>query len=189
MLVMVWFVVIGCFSGCLFDTRDATPPGDGEPGSTWVTPDLPDKVFLNMDSGLEDLTGTNYDRSLHPTFTFEPLPEDKNNPSLAGQFDDWTVSVEKQVVQKMLSDARDIEVRFITPQQISSSGTTAEFQSDYELTTIDKGAPPDTVSYKGRAQFDFQLGGTGWQITRWEDLERVSGFATWGFLRGSLREL
>jgi hypothetical protein len=172
-------------TGCIFDTREANPPG-GE-GSTWQVPDFPSKVFINMKSGLEELTGTNYERSLDASFTFVPLPEDANQ--LPGAFDNWTAEVEMQVVRRLLADASKITVDFTDLEQILSQTGFADFQGFYDLTIIDRSTPPDTTQYKGKAQFNFQEGSKGWQIVRWEDIEFVTDFATWGFLRGSRREL
>ncbi len=170
-------------TGCLFDTRDAQDPATG---STWQVPTVPQRVFLNMESGLEDLSGVNYTRSLHDNFTFVPLPEDAANPTLAGKFDNWTRAVEEDVVNRMVSESSSIEVSFTNRLQIRDQNPFADFQADYLLILFSNSLPVDTA--RGKAQFDMQDGSKGWQLTRWEDIERVSGFATWGFLRGSLRQ-
>jgi hypothetical protein len=185
-LLVLLLVPFAMMAGCIFDTREANPPGGV--GSTWQVPDFPSKVFLNLESGLEELTGTNYERSLNEIFTFVPLPEDANNLP-GGAFDDWSVDVEMQVVRRLLADANKIAVNFTDLEQIRNQTGFADFQGFYDLSVIDRSIPPDTVIYKGKAQFDFQEGSKGWQMVRWEDLERVTNFASWGFLRGSTREL
>jgi hypothetical protein len=177
-------LTLGLLSGCLFDTRDAEDPGASP--STWQVPSVPTRVFLNMASGLEELTGVNYTRSIHDNFTFVPLPEDANNPTLAGKFDNWTADVEKNVVNRLTSESSSMQVSFTNRQQIRDQNPFADFRVDYELIVTSPAAPPDTI--RGKAQFDMQDGSKGWQLVRWEDIERVSGFATWGFLRGSLRQ-
>jgi len=177
----------GAFSGCIFDTRSADAPGGA--GSTWVVPNLPTQVFTNMRTGLEELTGVNYKRSMQDAFTFVPLPEDANNPTLVGAFDNWTADVEKEVIDKLLADAVDIDVSFTDIEQVFDQTPLAFFNVAYSLRVIDSSVPPDTTFYKGNAQFDMRDGSKGWQLERWQDTERVSGFATWGFLRGSLRQL
>jgi len=166
--------------------RDAESPG-GE-GSTWEPPDVPTKVFSNLETGLEDLTGVNYERSLHPNFTFKPLPEDESQfpPDV---FANWSVDDEKDALQKLLAGSAVISVRFITPTQTEGSATTARFRAPYELEATDKQVPPEKTTYKGTAHFDFERTGSGWQLVGWEDIERVEGFATWGFLRGRLKQL
>ena len=64
----------------------------------------------------------------------------------------------------------------------------ADFQGDYEMFVVFASVPPDTQTYKGRAQFDMIEGSKGWQLVRWVDIERSTGFASWGFLRGTLRQ-
>jgi len=173
-------------SGCIFDPRDAEPPGTG-PGSTWVVPNLPSNVFTNMRNGLEDLSGVNYKRSIQDVYMFIPLPEDASNPTLAGAFDNWTADVEKDVLDRLLADATDIEVSFTNIQQTFDRTPFAYFNLDYELRVID--TVTDTTFYKGKAEFRMQDGSKGWQLIRWQDIERVAGFASWGFLRGTLRQL
>jgi hypothetical protein len=47
----------------------------------------------------------------------------------------------------------------------------------------------DTTFYKGKAEFRMQDGSKGWQLIQWQDIERSTGFASWGYLRGTLRQL
>lgn len=171
-------------TGCIFEVRDAQPPSSG---STWLVPDDPQRVFQNMESGLEDLSGVNYTRSLDDAFTFNPTVEDSLNPTLAGKFDNWTVDVEKEVTEIILSEASSLKVAFTERDQIFDSSAEVKFKLRYELEIITNTVPPDTLTYKGRAQFDIVNGSKGWQLRRWRDEERESGFATWGFLRGARR--
>jgi len=184
--VLAGLVAVAALSGCIFDTRDAELPDQGT-GSTWVVPNTPQSVFTNMRNGLEDLSGVNYKRSIEDVFTFEPLQEDRNNPTLAGAFDNWTADVEKEVTDRLLADATDVEVNFTNIEQTLNQTPFAYFQLDYELRVIDTSV--DTTFYKGKAEFRMQDGSKGWQLIRWEDIERSSGFASWGFLRGTLRQL
>jgi hypothetical protein len=178
-------LTLATLSGCIFDTRDAEPPGG--PASTWVVPNLPSQVFTNMRNGLEDLTGVNYKRSIQDVFTFVPLPEDASNPTLIGAFDNWTADIEKEVIDKLLADASDVEVTFTNIEQIFDQTPFAYFNVDYSLRVIDNSG--ETRFYKAKAEFRMQDGSKGWQLIQWQDIERVSGFASWGFLRGRLRLL
>ena len=184
--LLVALAIIGLASGCsVFDVRDAEAPG-GE-GSNWQVPDVPQAVFVNMQTGLEDLTGVNYTRSLNDPFTFVPLQEDLQNPSLAGKFVDWTIEVETQVTERLVAESSAIAVIFTNITQIRDQSPFADFQADYEL-KVTSTATGQEIIYKAKAQFDMQEGSKGWQLVRWVDIERVSGFASWGFLRGSLRQ-
>ncbi len=185
-MVLAGLVAVAALSGCILDTRDAEPPDEGT-GSTWVVPNTPHNVFTNMRNGLEDLSGVNYKKSIQDVFTFVPLPEDLNNPTLAGAFDNWTADVEKEVTDRLLADAMDIEVSFTNIEQIFDQTPFAYFNLDYELRLIDTSA--DTTFYKAKAEFRMQDGSKGWQLIRWHDIERSTGFASWGFLRGTRRQL
>ncbi len=168
--------------GCsIFDPREAEEPGSS--GTPFIAPDVPSLVFSNLKSGLEDLTGVNYEKSLGDEFTFIPLPSDASQ--LPGAFDNWTKSVEMEVTNKILADATLLLVSFINPEQIRDEADFADFRAPYELTlTYSSG---DTEVFKGVAQFDMQRLGGNWHLIRWTDQEGIEGFATWGFLRGTTR--
>lgn len=169
--------------GCdLFDTREAEQPGSG--GTPFITPDVPAVVFSNMENGLEDLTGVNYDKSLGSEFTFIPLPSDQDALP-PGTYDNWTKAVEMQVTQEILADAKLLGVSFINPVQIRDEADFADFRAPYELMITQTSG--DTVTYKGVAQYDMQRLGQGWHLIRWTDQEGVEGFVTWGRLRGETR--
>jgi hypothetical protein len=180
-------LVFGSTACDIFETRDAAVPGG--PGSCWQVPTVPSRVFLNLKSGLEELTGVNYNRSINDVFTFEPLPEDANNPTLEGKFDNWTADVEKDVVNRLVSQSSAIVVTFSNQVPIRDQSPFADFQADYELVVVTNTVPVDSQTYKGKAQIDMEEGSKGWQLVRWVDIERVSGFASWGFLRGTLRQV
>jgi hypothetical protein len=171
------------FVGCgIFDTREAEAPGSK--GTPWVTPSFPEKVFLNLESGLKDLTGVNYEKSLGDAFTFIALPSDVDRLGAAA-FADWTKAVEVDVTQRVLGDATKVSVSFINPEQIRNEADFADFRAPYELiVTYTRG---DIDTFKAVAQFDMQRLGQGWSLIRWTDQEGVEGFATWGYLRGTTR--
>jgi hypothetical protein len=183
-LRMALVLIVSAGTGCIFEVRDAQPPSSG---STWVVPDDPQRVFQNMVTGLEDLTGVNYSRSLNDAFVFSPTPEDSLNPTLAGKFVNWNLDVENEVTDIILSEASELQVSFTERDQIFDSSLEVKFKVRYDLQIVTNTVPPDTINYKGRAQFDMINGSKGWQLQRWRDEEREIGFATWGFLRGSRR--
>lgn len=168
--------------GCsIFEPRQAEPPGSE--GTPFIPPDVPSLVFSNMKSGLEDLTGVNYEKSLGDEFTFIPLPKDAGQ--FPGAFDNWTKAVEMEVTNKILADATLLLVAYINPEQIRDEADFADFRAPYELTlTYSSG---DTEVFKGVAQFDMQRLGGNWHLIRWTDQEGIEGFATWGYLRGTTR--
>jgi hypothetical protein len=168
--------------GCLFEPRQAeVPVGDQ---TSWVVPDAPSKVFVNMTSGLNSLSGTNYEKSLGTSFAFIPLPGDESQ--FPGAFDGWNRDVEIQVLTQIIGDAASIEVQFSDLTLNQKDISFAQYEGKYDLTIISKAAP-DTSVYKAKARFDLQEGSKGWELVKWEDIEAVAGFPSWGFLRGSLR--
>ena len=171
--------------GCgVFEPRDAQAPT--AEGTSWVVPDFPEKVFQNLKSGLEDGTGVNYERSLHTLFTFIPLDEDANQIG-PDKYLNWTRDVETQVMQRMLAEASKVEVEFVTPILEEGSPTDAKFRAKYELKITDRAQPPVTTEYQGTAFFDFKKT-VQWELIQWQDIEFEAGFASWGFLRGTLRQ-
>jgi hypothetical protein len=170
------------FAGCIFTPREAEAPAS-DSGSSWTVPDNPTKVFVNMTSGLESLTGANYEKSLGAAFTFIPLPSDADQ--FPGAFDGWNKTREMQVMNTVIGDAKTLVVVFSDLVQKEGSTSSAQYEGRYELSIVNKTAP-DTLVYKGKARFDLQEGSKGWELIKWEDFESVTGFASWGFLRGTL---
>lgn len=184
----IWFLLSAVLptlgSGCLFQPREAQAPAGEEAG--WVVPDEPSVVFVNMENGLESLKGTNYEKSIASQFVFVPLPSDADQ--LPGAFDGWNAQVEKEVTRRIIGDSQSIQVDFLGLTRINNDISFAQFQGSYELTLVSKAAQ-DTVVYKGKAQFELREGSRGWEMVRWEEIESVVGYPTWGYLRGSRRQL
>lgn len=180
--VLLVAAALVALTGCdIFDTRDAEVPGTG--GTPWVPPTLPAQVFINLESGLEDRTGANYEKSLGDAFTFEPLAADVDKLG-ADVYRDWTKSVEVQVMETILNDAQSVAVEFIKAQ-IRDEADFADFRVTYQLAiTYSNG---DSETFKAVAQFDLQRIAGNWQLIKWTDQEGVEGFATWGYLRGVTR--
>jgi hypothetical protein len=183
---MVWYLIAGLIfaTGCLFEPREADSP---DSGSTWVKPDFPNKVFANLKTGLEDLSGGNYERSIGETFTFIPLPGDD------AQFPDsvyagWNAATEINVLQKLLGEASKIEVEFTSLNAVNQMGDLSQWEASYDLKIAPLADPSVIDIYKGKARFDFLNGSKGYELVKWEDIEIVLGFPTWGYLRGILRQ-
>lgn len=181
--VVLALAALAAVSGCIFDTREPNDPG--ETPSSWIVPTVPSRVFQNLESGLEERNGTNYIRSLHEAFTFVPHPTDEQ--ALPGKYAGWTADTETQVVNRIVAEASRIEVRFSHTQQITDQSTFAEFRSDYELITVNA-VTAEADTFRGFAEYDMVNGSKGWQMSKWDDLETVGGYPTWGRLRGEVRE-
>lgn len=182
-----WCMVAGLVlaTGCLFEPREADNP---DSGSTWIKPDFPNKVFSNLESGLEDLSGGNYERSIGQTFTFIPLPGDLAQLG-EGAYANWNAQVEISVLQKLLGEASKIEVAFTGLKGVNQQGDLSQWEASYELKVTPISNPSEPEIYKGKARFDFLNGSKGYELVKWEDLEAVLGFPTWGYYRGILRQL
>ncbi len=171
-------------TGCLFEPREANNP---DSGSTWIKPDYPNKVFANMETGLEDLSGGNYERSIGETFTFVPLPGDV---AQLGQetYSGWNAEIEISVLQKLLGDASKIEVAFTSLNPVNQAGDLSQWEASYNLEITPLADPSAKEIYQGKARFDFLNGSKGYELVKWEDIEAVLGFPTWGYLRGILKQ-
>jgi hypothetical protein len=186
-LLAVASLTLSALSACsVFDTREADAPG-GE-GTTWQVPSVPSRVFINLRTGLEELNGVNYVRSIGDVFTFVPLPVDEGAQDLQGKFVDWTKAVEEDVVNRLVAESAELTVSFDFTQ-IRDENPFADFDVDYILMQRLLTAPQDTIQYRGKARLEMRDGSGGWQIIKWTDIEEVEGFETWGRKRGELRQL
>jgi len=174
-------VVLVALGGCVFSPRDAEIPGGGE--TSWVVPDHPTKVFENMKSGLESLTGTNYEKSLGTAFAFLPLPGDASQ--FPGVFDNWDKTREVEAMNNLIGDASSLTVDFSGLTPINQDISAAQYEGFYSLTYVSKAAA-DTSTYRGKARFDLVEGSKGWELLKWEDIEADPQYPTWGFLRAQL---
>ena len=182
-------ILLFAAGGCIFEPREAESPDTGG-GGTWITPNQPKDVFLNLMSGLEADANSNYERSLAESFTFIPLPEDV--AALGSEaFEGWDKAVEMEMLNRlkgiflgeraiqfgdenMVFEREDVEVGF------------AEFEGEYVM-TLDPGEGSEAEIYAGRAIFYLEKGTQGWILTKWEDIDVSGSFPSSGYLRGTLR--
>jgi len=180
--------VMVTLSACgIFDTREAES-GDGAP-SSWQVPTVPNLVFINMQTGLQELDGVNYTRSIADDFTFVPHPDDASDQSFPpGHYDNWTRQNEVDVVNRLVGESTALTLTWSNQVLIRDENPFADYTADYELEQITLTVPPDTIVYRGKAQIDMRDGSKGWQVVRWEDIEVVPPDRTWGYLRGLLKQ-
>ncbi|HER44109.1 MAG TPA: hypothetical protein ENO08_06585 [Candidatus Eisenbacteria bacterium] len=179
-------------AGCIFEPREAESPDAGEE-ATWITPNLPKDVFVNLTTGLAADANSNYERSLSQDFTFVPLPEDVGALG-AEVFEGWNKEIEMEFLtrlkgiflgertiqfgdENMVFDREDIDV--------PATGF-AEFEGEY-LMTLDPGDGSPVEHYAGRAIFYLEKQTQGWMLTKWEDIDVSGSYPTSGYLRGTLR--
>ena len=179
-------------AGCIFEPREAEPPGTGDE-ATWITPNLPKDVFVNLTTGLAADANSNYERSLGQNFTFVPTPEVVSQLG-SEVFDGWDKEVEMEFLtrlkgiflgeraiqfgdENMVFDREDIDV---------PAPGFAEFEGEY-LMTLDPGDGSPVEYYGGRAVFYLEKQTQGWMLIKWEDIDVSGSYPTSGHLRGTLR--
>jgi len=172
-------------SACIFDARDADPPGSA--GEASIILDAPQKVFVAMEASFQKDNDVDYERALSQGFIFSPLLDDSLDQTLigTGAYDNWTKDVELEVLRLLQSES-NLEVTFETRALINEN-TFVRFEAAYVLGVITPGTPPDTTAYSGTSQIDVRNEGGNWRMTYWKDISAELGFRTWGYLRGITR--
>jgi hypothetical protein len=178
------------FTSCLFDSRDALPPGGVGGGSACVL-DTPEQAFTCMTKALKAHKDADYERTLSENFVFSPTLSDSLDGTFTGTpvYVGWDKAVEMDVLRRMLSDAPDYTiVNFGAPSRLIDKNTFVRWNVSYSLRVVNAVAPTDTATYKGVAHIDVKNENGNWRVTFWDEVETVAGFSTWGFLRGTLRQ-
>lgn len=172
-------------SACIFDARNADPPGTE--GEASIILDAPQKVFVAMEASFEKDNDVDYERALSQGFIFSPLLDDSLDQALFGTcaYDTWTKDVELEVLRLLQSES-NLEATFETRTLINEN-TFVRFEAFYVLAVITPGTPPDTTAYSGTSQIDVRNEGGNWRMTYWKDISAELGFRTWGYLRGITR--
>lgn len=185
--VMVAAMFVAALSGCnMFEPRDPDPPGSDSDKIPWRPANDAAGIFANLTSGIENLDGVNYQRTLSDGgFNFIPLDQDVIDINDPRAYADWSKDVEVDVLNLMLSEARSATVTFNRTVNINQSEY-VQFRVNYELEMTAKADGSVTV-YKGIAEFDVRRNAGIWELELWRDVERVESFTTWGYLKGTLR--
>jgi hypothetical protein len=186
LLTAVLPAVVGVvlLAGCnMFEPRAANPPGDDQDKIPWVPANDADGIFANLTSGIGNLDGVNYERTLADNFDLLPLDQDAID--LPGAFVDWTKQVEVDVLNLMLSESNEATVTFQRTRNINQSEY-VQFRVEYELRLVAKANGAESV-YKGIAEFDVRRNGGIWELELWREVEKVENQTTWGYLKGTLR--
>lgn len=169
---------------CLFDTRDAQEPSTG---GTACTLESPGKWKVCMTDAVNKQNDANYERTLSADFLFSPTTADSLDQNFIGTdvYANWNKDRELAVLATLFSETSQTTVDFGDLQTIINKNTFVRFRSTYTLDVITIN-PADTTTYKGVADIDVRNEGGQWKVTYWNEIETVSGFSTWGFLRGIL---
>ena len=188
-LITVAMILGVTAGGCVFEPREAEEPDTGG-GGTWIAPNQPKDVFLNLMSGLEADANSNYERSLDQNFTFIPLPEDV--VALGSEaFEGWNKEIEMEMLNRLKGiflgeraiQFGDEDMVFDREDEYSGRW---EFEGEY-IITLDPGDGSDVETYAGRAIFYLEKMTQGWMLTKWEDIDVSGSFPSSGYLRGILR--
>lgn len=174
-------------TGCnMFQPRAPDPPGADSDKIPWRPANDAAGIFANLTSGIENLDGVNYDRTLADGgFNFIPLDQDVIDIDDPRAFADWSKKVEVDVLNLMISESSEARVTFNRTVNINESEY-VQFRVTYELKLVAKTNGEETA-YKGIAEFDVRRNAGIWELELWRDVERVENFTTWGYLKGTLR--
>lgn len=173
--------------GLLVACGDEQAPQSPLDGGTFLPPEPdPRYFFMAFRAGLQTETAALCDRYLSDDFVFSPTPEDSLLDDFAGTgvFDGWTRPVEVSALTPLFHDAASIDVEFSLATEIDKN-VFVRYRVAYvlEITT----ATGATVEYRGVARFDIRNEMGAWRLVRWDEIENVDGYPSWGFLRGPLR--
>jgi hypothetical protein len=178
-MAAIWAVSLLAAGGCLFEPREAQDPGGGGE-DTWIDPQVPEDVFLNLQTGLSEAGNSNYERSLSDNFVFTPRPPDANQYP---QLNDWNRQAELNFLNVLKGDYPvGREIRFGDEdgnwEEENPQGTNPYFQGEY-LYTINDGT--GEVYYGGIARFTFEENEQGrWVLMEWEDIDVLGSQPTEG---------
>ena len=185
-------------AGCgWFDTREPLP-GEIVAPVPWVNPVEPEMVLANMDSAMTYLGRgiDNYAKCFGDTFHFYPYPNDEAVLAAEGKpqaYEDWVLSVERDVMELVLSMAKTVDVRF-EGHDVVADNTEYKIWEERYLLIIDS-LNGEHGEYQGVARLEIRIDpnqADQWFITRWQDFVKPGqpdNVETWGWLRGQRRQI
>ncbi len=170
--------------GCLFQPRDAEPPGE-KPPVPFVQPTAPEIALANMKKSLEAKYVLNYKNSFGEG---ELLMEmDPGEYVIAGgenPFSSWTREQEAERMQAVISSMGETTELVITwdPDYLSKWRSGDNFYEDleYQLVFTDGQV---VRSYAGRVNLYFEQVGANYYVVRWNDEIASGSTRTWCALR------
>ncbi len=169
-------------AACDLSTRAPEPPTGNE--GRLVTLSDPDSVLLQMQVGLTSGFINSYMNAFTPDFVFHPDEADsfelaQSNP---GVFDDWTSSVEQQVMQVVINSYPQRNVTFTNVDStVIIPGSVVVLDEDYDLVV-------NSDRYEGRAELQMSLVAGEWRCFTWIDRRRSgSTERSWSYLKGQNR--
>jgi len=185
--------------GRLWVVRDAGPPPGraGRAGSLGVSHRARNRSGEHGQcDGLPGARVTNYVKCFGDTFHFYPYANDADvlaQQGKPGAYDDWTLSVEAEVVDLILNSALSVDVQFEGHDVIADNTEYKIWEEQYTLDVQFRNGGQGT--YEGVARLEIRIDPSQadqWFITRWQDFLRPGqpdSVQTWGWLRGQERQI
>jgi hypothetical protein len=194
----VWILTLLAAAGCgWFEPRN---PIKGETAAPvpWVSPIEPELVLANMDTAMTYLSRgiDNYAKCYADTFHFYPYPDDANTLAQQGRdhvYDDWTLTVERDVTDLILGLAKTVDLRFEGHDVVADDSQYKIWEERYTLVIDYLSGQEET--YEGVARLELRVDpsqANQWYITRWQDFLKAGqpdSVHTWGRLRGERRPI
>jgi hypothetical protein len=163
--------------------EDGNPVAPDSPGG--VIPDPPHPIQVIREA-FRTRSPSRYSDVLSADFIFSPTDTDSLRDEFAGTgvFAHWARDVEFSVFPRFFDDARAFDVEFPSAPLINKN-VFLRYRVEYELNITDRFNAVTT--YRGVAHFDIRNENGTWRLVRWDEVENVAGYESWGFLRGNLR--
>jgi len=159
------------------DDPASPPPGECGGNLHLVNLSDPDSVLLQVQAGIEYGLIAHYMNAFDKDFSFTPDPLDR--AQLPGSFDDWSFSVEEDVMGRVLADCVTRSVSFLgVDSTVVGEGEVVLIENYTLILGADR--------YHGEAQFQMRRDLHGdWRIRSWFDRRPASDpDTTWGVLKG-----
>lgn len=155
-------------AGCLFEPRDAEPPG----GNTinYIPDSEPGAVLENLDKALAGLDASGYLQRLGPEFRY--IPDSQTLSDYPGvDWENWNRAREEAFISAFINNVDAIESALTDEALFDDwSGSTAEWEMIYSLRVTTPGSTQPTP-YRGRAFFKFEIVDTFWRLVEWRDVQ------------------
>lgn len=170
---LILIVAAGCENP--FTTRVPEPPEQNN--SNFISPSIPEIVFVNLQITVKDRNVENYMRSFVDTtrsdkrFTF--VPDQGVAANRPGTFTDWSFHDERRYLNRVFQATPSDSIRNLNFEEVQRDERTAMaiFTQDYEIiihhTRQSENIP---VVFRGQSKFWLEVNNAGdWAIYKWED--------------------
>jgi hypothetical protein len=190
-------VLLATAPGCLFSPRDPEPPASNT-AVDYLDQILPENVWTNLGKSLENTDSGGWERNISEDFVYVADSDaDTQFPDVffdvGAATDGWERTQEVEFIRKfysfgpIITGVKMIDDDFVPPP---ASGTEVLWERViYDVTVESDGS---LTRYRGEADVTFNLVGTEWFVTRWDDRAGASDpgnpttvLPTLGFLRGT----